>query len=302
MTKIVQTEIVADAHENLFEKETDFILNTLIDDQYCAVKAVQAISKEMAVAVDKASSRLMLHKEGRIGYAGAGTSGRLAVGDAVELTPTFGWQPQRILSLIAGGNAATRQEMSKAEDNEEEAVEAIETAQVSEADVIIGAAASGNTPYTCRILEEAKTRGALTIGLSNSAEGRILSSAEYGFILDTGSEVLAGSTRLSAGTSQKIFFNSFSTALMMQLGLVYKGRMIAMRPTNEKLKKRAATIISDLSPVTLNKAANLLIQADNHLPTAILMANGASLTQAKWALEESKDHFPHAMQRLKADQ
>ena len=187
------------------------------------------------------------NKVGRIIYSGAGTSARIAVQDGSELYPTFGWPKYRTKFIIAGGNKALLTPIENAEDDIEDATRQVELTKVCEKDVIIGLAASGNTPFTCKVMEEAKKLNALTIGISNNSNGKILDFSKYKIILDTGGEVIAGSTRLKAGTAQKVCLNLISTFLMIKLGKVKNGKMVNLIATNKKLRYRQKQILESFN-------------------------------------------------------
>jgi len=175
-------------------------------------------------------------------YAGAGTSGRIGVQDGVELLPTFSWPQKRLDYIIAGGKKAILKSIENAEDDTHQAIDMVLKKSVSSQDVVIALAASGNTPFTCKILEEANKIGALTIGISNNPNGNLLKFADSKIILDTKEEVIAGSTRLKAGTAQKICLNIISSLVMIKMGRVKNGKMSHMLPTNQKLRDRKIRI------------------------------------------------------------
>ena len=188
----------------------------------------------------------MIHNEGRLIYAGAGTSGRIGVQDGVELFPTFNWPKNRLDYIIAGGSRAIVNAIENAEDDEITANNAVIEKLISSKDVVIGLAASGNTPFTCKVMEKAKIIKALTISISNNPKGKILEFGKIKIVLDTKEEVIAGSTRLKAGTAQKICLNIISSMVMMKMGNVKNGFMNNMIPTNEKLRKRKIILDSKI--------------------------------------------------------
>ena len=190
---------------------------------------------------------MCLYQESRIIYAGAGTSGRIGLQDGVELFPTFNWPRDRLDYIIAGGNQAILSAIENAEDDVVSAKEIIRKKVINNTDIIIGIAASGNTPFTCKVLEEAFKKDALTIAISNNPDGKILKFGKINIVLDTKEEVIAGSTRLKAGTAQKICLNTISTMVMVNMGKVKNGMMSNMVPTNEKLRKRKINIEKKLT-------------------------------------------------------
>ncbi|TMJ64864.1 MAG: N-acetylmuramic acid 6-phosphate etherase, partial [Alphaproteobacteria bacterium] len=200
------------------------ILEAMIEGQFTAVAAVRAARpalEEAALAIEP-----RLRDGGRLAYAGAGTSGRLAVQDGAELMPTFSWPQERLLLLIAGGREALVQSVEGAEDESEEAIRLVERCEIDQRDVLIAVAASGTTPFTLACLREAKGRGALTIAIANNRDTPLLAEAEHAIWLDTGPEPIAGSTRMKAGTAQRIALNLLSSLVMIRLGRVYRGLMV----------------------------------------------------------------------------
>ena len=214
----------------------------MIKEQKDASIGVYKAMKSIEIATDKIYEHLKSTSRGRLIYAGAGTSGRIGIQDGVELLPTFSWPQNRLDYIIAGGKKAILQSIENAEDDTHQAIEAILKKSVNSQDVVIALAASGNTPFTCKILEEAKKRGALTIGISNNPNGNLLKFADSKIILDTEAELIAGSTRLKAGTAQKICLNIISSLVMIKMGRVKNGKMSHMLPTNQKLRDRKIRI------------------------------------------------------------
>ena len=203
----------------------------------------------------------------------------------VELVPTFGWPLARLAYLIAGGPRALSVSVEGAEDDAIDAERQVSEQLVSESDVVIGIAASGNTPFTCRVLEEAKARGALTIGVTSNSQARLAEIADHGLVTETGAEVLAGSTRLGAGTAQKALLNAFSTTLMTQLGRVLGNEMLCVQATNAKLKDRQARILAgQIDRLTTAEAYQLLSDLDWNLQAGLLVASGWTVSEALDAL------------------
>lgn len=240
--KKIKTEML-DIEYDYIEKLSDVnAFDFMISNQKKAFEAITSNKNKIIKVVNILASKLLEVKKSRLIYVGAGTSGRVGVQDGVELIPTFGWPKSRIAYLMAGGRKALLESVEGAEDNEKEAKTDVENHQISCMDIVIGVSASGNTPYTNIVLKEAKKCGALTIGISNNKDAIIKSNSHINVILDTGAEVIAGSTRLTAGTSQKICLNIISTLVMTKLGKVKNGQMIEMIPLNKKLRKRALEI------------------------------------------------------------
>jgi N-acetylmuramic acid 6-phosphate etherase len=220
---------------------------------------------------------------GRLAYAGAGTSGRIAIQDGAELPPTFDFPRDRLSMLMAGGEAAL---MRAAEGAEDEA-SGMDAANLTAADVLVGVAASGATPYTIGCIRIARSAGALTIGIANSPAAPLLTAAEHAILLPTGPEPVAGSTRLGAGTAQKVALNLFSTLLMTRLGRIYRGQMVDMRATNTKLRHRAVRMLCKLANVGTTDAEAALASADGRLKVALLVLRGMAPAVAEKALAEA---------------
>ena len=221
-------------------------ISLMIEEHKSASSDVERASKSIEFVSLKIYEHLKLNTKGRLIYAGAGTSGRIGVQDGVELLPTFGWPQKRLDYIIAGGKKAILKSIENAEDDTHQAIDAILKKSVTRQDVIIGLAASGNTPFTCKVLEEANKIGALTIAISNNPNGNLLKFAKCKIILDTKEEVIAGSTRLKAGTAQKICLNIISSLVMIKMGRVKNGKMSHMLPTNQKLRDRKLRIDNEI--------------------------------------------------------
>ena len=258
-------------------------LGAMLDGQAGAVEAVRSAIPAIAAAV--AASAARLRHSGRLIYAGAGASARLAVQDGVELYPTFGWPHDRLATLIAGGAAALVRSVEGAEDDAAAGRAEADALAPCAQDVVVSVAASGTTRYTLAVQAAAREAGALTVALSSNAGAPLLLQAECPVPLPTGPEFLAGSTRMAAGTAQKIALNLFSTRLMTELGRVYRGLMVCMVPTNAKLVVRAHRIITAISGVTEDVAANAHEAADGDIRLAVLMLDGLSRTAAQARLD-----------------
>ena len=200
-------------------------------DVYKSVKSIE-------IATEKIYEHLNLNPNGRLIYVGAGTSGRIGVQDGVELLPTFSWPKSRLDYIIAGGNKALLNSIENAEDDILKASKIVSKKLINSEDVLIGLAASGNTPFTCKVLEEAYKKGAMTIAISNNPNGKLLKFGKCKIIIDTKEELIAGSTRLKAGTAQKVCLNIISSLVMIKMGRVKNGRMSHMLPKNQKLRER----------------------------------------------------------------
>jgi N-acetylmuramic acid 6-phosphate etherase len=248
-------------------------VSAMVEGQFSAIGAVQGAASAIAAAVDGAAARLG-EGRGRLIYAGAGTSGRVAVQDGVELLPTYSWPWERLVFGVAGGEIALMRAVENAEDDSEAGRTFVSSSNIGPDDVVIGVAASGKTPYTLAVLQAARQAGALTIAMANNPDTPMLSAAEHGILLDTGSEPVCGSTRMKAGTAQKVALNMFSTALMVRLGGVYKGLMVGMQATNAKLRVRASRIVKALSNCDEVTATTALEQCGGDIRSAVLLALG----------------------------
>jgi N-acetylmuramic acid 6-phosphate etherase len=254
-------------------------LEALHEGQVAAIASLAPILPAIGHAVDAAAPRL--RRGGRLIYAGAGTSARIGVQDGAELFPTFNWPHEQVAFAIAGGEGALLRAVENAEDSAEDGVTRIEELGVGADDVVIGLAASGNTPYTVAAVKAAKARGALTIGIANNPGALLLAESDHAILLDTGAEIIAGSTRLKAGTAQKAALNLLSTLLMVRLGRVYGGLMVHMRPTNAKLRRRGVEMIARITGCTEEAAAAAFAKADSDVKLGVLIARGAEKSRAE---------------------
>jgi N-acetylmuramic acid 6-phosphate etherase len=237
---MLNTESPRGDHLELDRYATPALVCALADDQQTALRAVQAAAPQLALAVEAALPRL--RSGGRLVYVGAGTSGRLGLLDSVELNPTFGWPAERAVALMAGGRRAVYQAVEGAEDDAEQGAIDVRLANVGADDVVLLVAASGSTPYVLGALQAARAAGALCVAIANNADAPLLRRAEIGILLDTGPELISGSTRLKAGTAQKIALNTLSSALMVRMHKVYGNLMVDLRATNAKLRRRALAL------------------------------------------------------------
>mgnify|MGYP003365216571 CR=1 FL=1 len=260
------------------------VLDALAEAQMTATAIARAAVPQMNDVVTAALPRL--RAGGRLFYVGAGTSGRVGLQDGVELTPTFGWPSERLILMLAGGTTALFEAVEGAEDREDNAIKEILSHNPGPNDVVFGIAASGATPYTCAAIAAARTAGALTVGISCNREGRLLREAELGIAIVTGAEVIAGSTRLKAGTAQKAVLNMLSTTLMIKLGHGYRGQMVDMRVVNAKLGKRAARMVHDLAGGTPAEIEAALLASHQNVKRAILIRSGLTAEDAETALAQ----------------
>lgn len=266
-------------HADIATRPLTEAVAAMLDGQRAAVAALEGQIGATAQAAAAMAERLR-GGSGRITYVGAGTSGRIAVQDGVELVPTFGWDRARLVFLMAGGAQALTGAVEGAEDDEPAGRAAVAEYDLGPQDVLIALAASGRTPFTCGALEEARARGALTIAIANNPGTRLLAGAEHAILADTGAEVIAGSTRMGAGTAQRAALTVLSSAAMVALGLVHEGRMVAMKPTNTKLQARAAEMVRELAGVGAGDASAALALAENDVSLAVLLARGVDRGEA----------------------
>lgn len=255
---MLKTEAPSTHHRQLDRYDDELLVAAFVDDQHAAVAAVAAAKPDLARAVAAALPRLQ--RGGRLVYIGAGTSGRLGVLDAVELTPTFSWPTRRSRALIAGGRQAMFEAIEGAEDDAAQGAADVENLPVGADDVVLLIAASGTTPYVIGALQAARRLGALTIALANNPGTPLVQQADIGIVLDTGSEVISGSTRLKAGTAQKIALNTLSSAMMVRLHKVFGNLMVDLAPSNAKLYRRAIELTVTAAGCTAEEA-QLTLQA-----------------------------------------
>ncbi len=274
----MNTERPSPRYSNLDLWDPADILDAMIEGQLAAVAAVRAVRPALEQAA--IATEALLKEGGRLIYAGAGTSGRLAVQDGAELMPTFSWPEDRLLLFMAGGKDAMTRAVEGAEDQIEHAQRLVQDHEVGAKDVLIAVAASGTTPFTLACLREGKKRGALTIGIANNPDTAILKEAHHPIWLDTGAEPIAGSTRMNAGTAQRITLNVFSSLVMVLLGRVYDGLMVDLQAVNEKLVKRSQRILTKLTGHGGDDARAALALAGGNLKIAVLLLHGCDLNEA----------------------
>lgn len=286
-TALPATEAPSARHTALDTYDSATLVAALVDDQQQALVAVQAAAPLLAQAVDAAVPRL--RAGGRLLYAGAGTSGRLGVLDSVELNPTFSWPRERAVGLLAGGREAMFQAVEGAEDDRAQGHSDLLALNPGPNDVAICIAASGATPYALGALAAARAAGAFTIGLVNNPGAALAAAAELGIVLDTGPELISGSTRLKAGTAQKMALNALSSAIMVRLHKVYGNLMIDVRATNAKLVKRALRLAMLASGAPEDAARAALGASGWRVKVAVVMLKGGfSVHQAEDRLEAAE--------------
>ncbi|MEU7034894.1 N-acetylmuramic acid 6-phosphate etherase [Streptomyces sp. NPDC046237] len=245
------------------------IARTMNAEDQTVPAAVAAQLPLIAAAIDATAARMA--QGGRLIYAGAGTAGRLGVLDASECPPTFNTDPSEVLGLIAGGPSAMVKAVEGAEDSAELAAADLDALKLTPDDTVVGVSASGRTPYAIGAVAHARARGALTIGLSCNADSALAAAAEHGIEVVTGPELLTGSTRLKAGTAQKLVLNMISTITMIRLGKTYGNLMVDVRASNDKLQARSRRIVALATGAPDEQIETALAAADGEVKTAILM-------------------------------
>lgn len=290
--------------ENVSQRFVDFdqwstrdTIEAMYEGQLTAIAAIKTAVGDIAHAAEDAANRL--GKKGRLIYVGAGTSGRLAVQDGAELTPTFGWPQDRIVFCIAGGMSALTVSSEGAEDDYDDGATQMKKAAVGKDDVIFCVAASGKTPFTLGALNEANARGAMTVGISNNSDTPILADATHAILVETGSELIAGSTRMKAGTTQKAILNMLSTAIMARLGRIYKGLMVDMIVSNKKLEGRAINMICDITDCSADVASSSLKKANLNIKAAVLITLGESPASSEKLLAQAGGNLRKALTNIK---
>lgn len=293
---MLKTETPSPLHPQLDQYDAAALIDAFVDDQHDAVVAVMAARGALAAAVDAALPRMAAG--GRLIYVGAGTSGRLGVLDGVELPPTFSWPVERALGLLAGGRGSMFESVEGAEDDAAQGRADLLGVAVQPDDVVLLIAASGSTPYVMGALAAARECGALTIALANNPAAPITREADIGITLDTGCELISGSTRLKAGTAQKIALNSFSSALMVRLGKVYGNLMVDLRATNTKLVRRAIDLTMRASGADEATARAVLASCDFQVKLAIVVILGElDVASARARLDAASGSVSKALER-----
>ncbi len=285
----MKTEYASPRYAGIELWSVEEMLDAMVEGQFAAVAAVRAAR----CALEQATSaiEMRLKEGGRLVYVGAGTSGRLAVQDGAELAPTFGWPAERLVLLLAGGEAALSRAVEGAEDDADAATALIRRHELGTADALIAVAASGATPFTVAALREARRCGALTVGIANNRGAPLLREADCPVWLDTGPEAIAGSTRMKAGTAQRAALTLLSSAVMIRLGQVYQGLMVGMRPSNAKLARRGEAILMGLSGADRAAVRAALDRAGGDIKTALLLLEGCEPDEAAAILDHAGGHL-----------
>jgi len=293
--KKLVTESVNENSKNIDRVSTEEMIEIINAEDRKVAAAVAKEKENIAAAVELITQALK--NGGRLIYMGAGTSGRLGILDASECPPTYGVSSELVKGLIAGGEEAIRNSIENAEDSKKQAVEHLESIDFTEKDFLVGIAASGSTPYVIGGLEYAKSLGAKTAALSCNPDSKIAEIAEISMAPVVGPEVVAGSTRMKAGTAQKMVLNMLSTATMIKLGKVYKNYMVDLQVKNNKLAERAKNMIMAVSEVSYQKAEKYLEKTDNNVKLAIMMINtGLDQKAAEKELKKYEGRLADAIQ------
>jgi N-acetylmuramic acid 6-phosphate etherase len=274
-------------------------MEAMWEGQLAAVAAIGHALPAITAATEAAKAAL--GDGGRIVYVGAGTSGRVAVQDGAELMPTFAWPNERVRFIVAGGDSAFVASIEGAEDDVDDAVAQINAARLTPHDVVIAVAASGTTPFTVAALQQAGTFGPVTIGVANNPGTALLTSARFPILIETGRELIAGSTRMKAGTAQKVVLNLISSGIMLRLGRVYRGMMVNMQPTNAKLKRRAEAMVAQIAHCDPSLAARSLELAEGDIKTASLLALGVDRVDAETVLKNHDGNLRRVFAELAKD-
>jgi N-acetylmuramic acid 6-phosphate etherase len=292
--KPARTEQRNPRSRGLDRKSSLEIVGALNREDAGVAPAVRKVLPQIAQAVDAIAKSL--DSGGTLFYVGAGTSGRLAVLDAAECPPTFGTPARMVRALIAGGERALRHAVEGAEDSSAQGARDLRRAGLKRGDVVVGVAASGGTPYVLGALEFARRSGALTVGVTSNPGSPVARTARISIAPDTGAEAISGSTRLKAGSAQKMVLNMLSTAAMVRLGRVYENWMVHVALTNQKLRRRGARILEEAAGVSPSAAEHALRQAGHNLPAALVMLkSGASLPDARRSLAASGGNVRQAL-------
>jgi N-acetylmuramic acid 6-phosphate etherase len=294
--KSLLTEQVNPRSRDIDARPTAEILQIMNDEDAKVASAVAAEIPRIAQAVDRIAEAI--RGGGRLFYIGAGSSGRLGVLDAAECPPTFNVAPDLVQGIIAGGDAALARATEASEDDPESGKRDLEGRGFMARDVLVGIAASGRTPYVLGAVTTARALGALTIGISCTPDSELSRVVDIPISPLCGPEVIAGSTRLKAGTATKLVLNMISTAVMIRLGHVYGNLMVNVSPRNSKLEDRARRIIAEAASVSIERAGDLLKEAGGDVKAAIVMGRlGVNRAAAELRLAEAGGSISEALNK-----
>jgi N-acetylmuramic acid 6-phosphate etherase len=288
------TERAGTKYQNLHSMSVAELAHAMNENDQQVAAAVNREMKTIVAAIEQIVPRMKLG--GRLIYVGAGTSGRLGVLDASECPPTFNAKPGQVVGIIAGGDGALRTSVEGAEDNAELAVEELKKLDISASDTVVAIAASGRTPYCISALDYARSRGCLAVGLSCNKDTELTRHADIGIEIDCGPELLAGSTRMKAGTATKLVLNMISTISMIRLGKVYKNYMVDVQNSNIKLQTRSVNMICAIAEVDADTALFALNAANGSVRKALVMiANDVSLERAEEMLTTTSNDLQYLL-------
>lgn len=294
------TEQINPHSQNLDNLSTLEIVDLFNQEDLKTIEAIAQARIPLAKTIDLVASAF--HRQGRLFYVGAGTSGRLGVLDAAECPPTFCTPPELVQGILAGGAAALVKSSEALEDRPEDGAQAIADSQVTDLDVVIGITAGGTTPFVHGALQAARAKGAATVSMSCVSAKQVPIDADIDIRLLVGAEILAGSTRLKAGTVTKMALNIVSTGAMVRYGKVYGNRMVDVAVTNDKLNDRALRIISDLTELNRQEASKLLQQSQNKVKLALLMHwTGLDAAKAAQLLDQSQSNLRSLISQYKSN-
>ena len=295
LTRMI-TESRNPASENIDELATEAMLRVINNEDKKVALAVEAIVPQIAQAVDAITAAFQ--RGGRLIYSGAGTSGRLGILDASECPPTFGTPREQVVGLIAGGHRAILQAVENAEDNAEMGAADLQAIQFTERDVLVGIAASGRTPYVLGALDYAQRQGAITVALTCNPDSEMARVAQIALTPVVGPEVVTGSSRMKAGTAQKLVLNMLTTGAMIRSGKVFGNLMVDVEATNQKLVQRQINIVSQATDCSADTAQAALAACGGHCKTAILMVLGQlSAPEATRLLAQNQGFIRQALQQ-----
>ncbi|WP_028862199.1 N-acetylmuramic acid 6-phosphate etherase [Psychromonas aquimarina] len=271
------------------------MLTVINNEDHKVTEAVQAVLPEIALAVDLIS--YAFQHGGRLVYCGAGTSGRLGILDASECPPTFGSDPQQVIGIIAGGHQAILNAVENAEDNQQAGQTDLENINFTEHDVLIAIAASGRTPYVLSAMSYAKSQQAKVVSINCNPQSPMSNISDIDICAVVGPEVISGSSRMKAGTAQKLILNMLSTGSMIRTGKVFGNLMVDVKASNTKLLERQKNIVIKATDCTYQQAEQALLESSNHCKTAIVMLlTGRDASQAKTLLAEKNGFIRRAIQ------
>lgn len=289
-----QTEAINSRTVDIDERSTHEMISLMLKEDEQIVSGIAPVIPSIAAAVDQIYRRWV--RGGRVFVVGAGTSGRIGMLDAVELGPTFSVDPNRWIAIIAGGKEAMYQPLEENEDDTKKVREELAGYDLTDEDIIIGITASGSTPFVMSAIELGNEKDAFTVSISNNEKTPVSAISRIAIEAVTGPEVIRGSTRLKAGTAQKMILNMISTGVMIKAGKVYQNEMVDMKLINQKLEMRAVSMIEELAGITEEKAQHLLSDNDNNLKQALFVSlTESTKEEAVYFLEKADQHLKKAI-------